>query len=286
MKCARAKNWLLNSEPLMNAPADVADHMRTCSICQRSRDDLARLERNYRCQPLPPSAWTSQARFLRRLQPRHLRSPRLRWLAAALLMLAFGGVLWLAGPGPQVQAASNVLDRLIEWNLTLAAVKPGPDRQILHAQRATLLDNDLRVAVLSPEDRELAQQLFQFGSWQVINNDPLEEAERFALVADQLMERLQSAKIRKQPQDSDRFARQYRRIAEQGLTIKLDLAMKVKNLDHQKKNRLEKLLAKNARRLEALHQISEQLPDAPRKELRKALDHGRKHQRKQGLTYP
>src|SRR5260221_2590803 len=104
MNCSNTTNWLLQAElpgELAQAPAEVAEHLRQCDACQRLVQQIGRLEREYKEQPLPARSQVAREEFLRRqaAEPseragrRRFAAPR--WPGAASVLLD-------AGPTPTV----------------------------------------------------------------------------------------------------------------------------------------------------------------------------------------
>ena len=109
----------------------------------------------------------------------------------------------------------DLIDRLIDWNLDLAAARVN-DRAHL-AEKAARLQGDVSRIALPPADRELAESLLQTGTWLAANDDPLGVAERFDAVADQLLGRIQAAADAGERKRTDRLSRRYRRVLKRGI---------------------------------------------------------------------
>src|SRR5262245_44288430 len=167
MDCQRAQDWLLQAEDPRPGcfPAEVAEHVGRCPTCGQLGLQLARLEQAWRQQPLPPSAETARAAFLKRLPsrpnslgPRRLRFPRLtppRWAIAALVLLTVGMSAWLLWPAPGVQASGDVVGQLIDWDLQLSEAPTAAERSRIFARQAEALKEGLHQAEMPAEDRDL-----------------------------------------------------------------------------------------------------------------------------------
>jgi hypothetical protein len=276
MNCSEARDWLLRSATPAELPADAGDHVHACPACRRLADDMVQIEQQWRDLPLPPSADTSRDAFLARLAdpptPAPARSRRFalpRWAVAAavLLAVAAGSFLFVSN---EARASAEVIDRLIDWNLDLAAATPA-DRAGL-ADRAAAFD----IGRVAAADRELAESLLQTGTWLATNDDPLVMAERFNTVADQLLARIQSATDSGERKRSDRLSRQYRRVLERGIdpNVRRVLASPALNFEHQ--GRIERVLLSDQGRLDKLAALLERAPDASRKEMKRALELSKK----------
>jgi hypothetical protein len=163
-----------------------------------------------------------------------------------------------------------VIDRLIDWNLDLADA--GPTDRARLGERAAAFNLDPVPAA----DRDLAESLLQNGAWLAANDDPLAVAERFDSVADQLLTRIQEASAAGERKRSDRLSRQYRRVLERGIdpNVRRVLSSPALNFEHQ--GRVERVLLSDQRRLDRLAALLEQVPDASRREIRKALELSKK----------
>ncbi len=205
MKCRLARVWLLRAEnpgDLPHAPPAVVDHVRACPRCRRVLRQVRQLEERWRELPLPAGVEAAKAAFLERHAPRTLPMPRHRvWLrtlvgaaVAAALLLAVSLVSWqLLQPEP-VQSAENVLDRLIDWNLTLSHTEDAQERAKLfkekHAEFAALL----KKGDVPDDQKELAENLMENADWLARSDeDPLEEANRFSQLADKMVDKLSAA---------------------------------------------------------------------------------------------
>ena len=132
MNCSTAKDWLLQAElpgELARAPAEVAEHLRQCEACQRLVHQIGRLERTLKEQPLPATAVMARNEFLRRhdgeparpsKSPVRRRFAVPRWLVAASVLLAASLTIWFMSGPQQAHAESDVIDRLIDWNLQMS----------------------------------------------------------------------------------------------------------------------------------------------------------------------
>src|SRR5688572_18824356 len=132
MDCERARLLLLQSDdprPAGCPSPGLAEHVRQCVACRRLAGKLAQLEEAWRGLPLAGNPERAQRTFLKRLardrsvarpKVRPWRARPVRWAAAAVLLLALGlGSLMLL-PAAKVQAAPDLVERLVDWNLDLA----------------------------------------------------------------------------------------------------------------------------------------------------------------------
>src|SRR5205823_2089539 len=123
-----------------------------------------------------------------------------------------------------------------------------------------------------------AESLIRNGEWLTSNSEPLETADRFAVLADQLVERLDRAAARDDAKASARLARQYMHISNRGVKPKVEHARAV-GADEARQRKLERIaqreanqFAKLARMQERLEKMHDAAPPASKKELRKLLD--------------
>ena len=293
MICERVRDWLLRAERpgrLADAPEGVSAHVRECPECQSLIGRLERLEQKWRDQPVPASAHQLRDSFIQRLNPPvEPRRPVRHWFApaasaiAASLLLTIGLTVWLLSDTSKAHADSEVLAQLIDWNMDLSEAASPEERQEIFARRADALKADLSRSRLSGDDRTFAEQLLDNGAWLAANEEPLEEADRFDAVADQLLARVESAAQRSDSAATEKLARQYNRVATQGIDAKLD-RVKAPG-DGVKQAKLDKILARDAKRLQQLEKLHEAAKDPTKKELKKLIDHSqqkKKHKPKQG----
>jgi hypothetical protein len=283
MECAQAQDWMLRADRpglAEQLPADLVEHLGGCGSCQNLLRRVQRLEKAWRELPLPASADVSRESFLRRLgnspTPAPAKSLRLaipaRWAVAATILLALGLSIWLISSTQQARAASDVIERLIDWNLELSEADPG-QREEVFARQERLLQADVEKSRLSAEDRALAESLLENGRWLRGNGEPIDAADRFDEVADQLLSQLQLAARRNDGKKAEKLARQYGRVAERGIDAKL---ARVQAVEGEKKKKLDKIMERNARRLQELEQLHELMPGASKKELKKILEQSHK----------
>ncbi|MFL5338612.1 MAG: hypothetical protein ACJ8F7_00460 [Gemmataceae bacterium] len=283
MICERVQEWLLRAESLAGAPEGVAIHLRSCPDCQRLVQRVGRLEQRWRDEPLPASAHDSRDAFLQRLKPTVQPRPAYRrwlapavWAVAASLLLMIGLSALLLSSPQKAHADPDVIGQLVDWNLEISEAAP-EERQQLFAQKAEALKANLAKAQLSGEDRAIANSLMENGAWLTSNEEPLEEAERFNTLADQLLVRVETAAGRNDAA-GQKLARQFQRVASRGVDAKLEQA-KVEG-DQKKQARLEKIQARDAKRLQELERLHELAPALTKKELKKVIEQAKQKKHK------
>ena len=283
MSCEPAREWLLNAdypEKLEAAPSDVAEHVRSCAACQGLSRDLIELERQWRGIPVSPRAEASKAAFLARLEkppapasappkPRR-RAAFYYWSAAALLLIAAGSGVLFFGPGRNAEAHSDVIDQLVDWNLDLSEAS-AVDRQRIYSDRRNKLQKSIVNAKLDPTDRDLAENLMANGTWLVEHEDPVEELQRFNVMADQLLDQVKSSSVSNAVR-ADRFARQFRKVNERGIDSKMERIRAIAAADPERRKLVNRILKHDKERAVEIDEILERSPDITKKELRAALD--------------
>lgn len=291
MDCRDAQKLLLEtSEPHpdrcgSNRSEALAAHLRMCPACQASAAALEHLEENWRQLRLPARADRARIEFLRQHDSAAARLPAQtarrrflppRWAAAAVVLLAVSLGGWMLLRPDEVQASVDVVDRLVSWNLDLAQADSPEERQRLFADREPILAQEIQREGLPAEELRIAQALLDNGSFLADHLDPAAEVDRFSLLADKLLEQLTRAKANGNTKAMNRFARHYRRVAEQGIDVKLERLRTVKALDFDRRHKLERIIVRDAARRQALLALLDRAPAPTRKEIRRVLEVGGK----------
>ena len=285
MDCRQIHEWLLDAEDPrepQGTPEQLA-HLQQCTECHELSAKLIRLETAWRDQPVPDEAELARTAFLKRLPkqvvvpatPGTLRSTRAvsrRWALAALVLLAVGLGGWLLLSPNEVQAAPDMVERLIDWNLALSESRDPTERGRLYADQAESLERQVHKAELPGEDHEFAQTLLDNARWLGANEDPVVEADRFNDMADHLLRRMKKADTQKNDKELGRLARHYQRVSQHGVEANLELAEARAALDPERAKKLERIARRQAARQQALVDLLEQNPSASRNEIRQALE--------------
>lgn len=285
MDCERARLLLLQSDdprPAGCSSPELAAHVRQCLACRRLAGKLAQLEEAWRELPLAGNPERGQRAFLKRLardpsvarrRIRPWRATPMRWAAAAMLMLVLGlGTLMLLPVAP-VQAAPDLVERLVDWNLDLAQAADPADRSRIHGEHAAALADALKDARLPDEDRQLAERLLESGSQLARMDDPLVEADHLNDMTDILVIHLQHATNKGNNAKVNQLARQFNRVTENGLTPRMQ---KIAAAGAAQAERLERFAERRARQAKQLEKMLEKAPKGAHKELKKAVDGARK----------
>ncbi len=284
MICSQARDWLLRAalpEELASAPADVAAHIRDCGDCQRLVQQLHRMERIWDEQPLPASAEMAREQFLVRqaVKPAARTSLMLvvaRWAVVACLLVCVTLTVFIMSTPQKAHADSDVIDKLIDWNLELSESSTPAEREKLYSDRAESFKADLAASRLSNEDRQFGETLLHNGQWLTSNTEPLEEAVRFDALADRIVDRVQVAADSRDAIAAKKNANRYKRITEKGIDAKLAReqakAAKAARANEAYQRKLEKLMAREERRLKKLEVMQKNAPDPARKEIRKMME--------------
>jgi hypothetical protein len=277
MDCRDCQDELLRSESLSPdslPPGEISAHVAGCGVCRQWLRDLSHLERAWSEIPLPAGAERPPASFLHRLanqEPpiRRSRSSAPRWLVAAsiLLVIAVGGGL-LIRPS---RASADIVERLVDWNLSLARSPSPADRDRLYEDQVAGLKAEVLKARLLDGDRGLAESLLETAPWLARNDDPLAEVDRFNDVADQLLARLSLASRGGDNERVERYARLFRRVRELGIESKLDVLEATGALNFDRQRKLERLVLRDANRMRDLVALLERAPESSRKEIKRAL---------------
>jgi hypothetical protein len=185
-------------------------------------------------------------------------------------------------------ASAGLVDRLVDWNLELADAPTSTARAALYDDRVDRLRSEVKSGEWRDSERAFAAQLLANAAWLSENYDPTAEADRFAAVADTLLERMEEARTSENANELRRLTRLYARVTELGLEPKLTQIKSAKGLDFEHKRRLEKVILKDDERRQKLEALLERSPDATRKEIKKELEIPRKagKGKKAGATNP
>jgi hypothetical protein len=198
---------------------------------------------------------------------RGLRMPASVAVAAVLLIAV--GFLFLA-PGPEAQAAPEVVERLVDWDLDITQARTADARLTLYDAQHRDLQALVVKTHLSPEDRELANSLLETGSWLTRNDDPMAEAERFSELADKVLVRLDSATTG-DSQQAVRFAEAYQRLSRIGVSGNIDRISTAGPFDLPHKMRLDTVIAGHTKRAQKLEDLLNHRPESSYKAIHRAL---------------
>lgn len=291
MDCRTAQERLLLEEstrPERLPPGALADHVSACAACQRRLGDLARIEQTWRAIPLPTNAQTGPDRFLKQfppasaaLPPTRNSRPKLpvRWLVAAsiLIVAAISGGLFIAPP--HATASTDVVERLVDWNLSLAHAPSVIERGQIYADYVTRFQDELKRAEVPAHDRDLVQTLLERAPELVRIPDPLAEADRFNELAEKLLARMSDAAQGGDTRRINQSAALYRRVAELGIEPKLEVLEASRSLDFERQRRLERLILQDSDRMNTLVKLLERAPDSSRKQIKRVLGITRRKKR-------
>ena len=157
-----------------------------------------------------------------------------------------------------------MVERLVDWNLSLARTPLPADRDRLYAGQAEGLQDKVRRTELPAEERGLAESLLENAPLLARNDDPLAVAGLFHDVADQLLTRMGTAIRRGDEARAGQYARLYRRVEELGIGSKMELLETTGALDFNRQHRLERLVLRDADRMRTLGRLAGTRPWTPR----------------------
>jgi hypothetical protein len=232
MKCEAAQDWLLQCESLRpkSWPRGVVKHLRVCTTCYQFGKGVKRLERAWRNLPVPEGCEAAKANFLakladlketekphpkrdrraKKLAPPHRPAWGMRWLAVAAAL--FIGIVGVASLIPRRNTNADVVDRLVEWSVDLAKAEPKERRQMFEEYEGSFR-NDLKMAVLAPDERRLGEELLDLDRKLAAADGPLAEAEVVTTIAEKLMSRAAVAWDNGNEQDTERSGIRYGRFS-------------------------------------------------------------------------
>jgi hypothetical protein len=295
MKCERAQTFLLQAERLESSswPDEMATHVKACAACHKIVKQLRQLENAWRNDPIPEEAETSKIAFLKKLsrqQPAATVAAKpavkpvlfswrlLRWSSAAataaataaMLLIALGVITWLL-VSPGETRASDVVERLIDWNLELTNAD-AKERQRLFEEHEANFKRELEEATLSPEDRQLAEKLLEAARGALNEDDPADEANRLNEVNDRLLDRINKATIKGDEKDFNRCSERYHKIWHWGIVPLKDRLSRAKMPEPKKKGGWEQFANHEKQQEEKMKKMWEHAPPHMRPEFRKAFE--------------
>src|SRR5439155_9847624 len=112
----------------------------------------------------------------------------------------------------------DVVEHLVDWNLELSEAAPLSERRAIYQDRVVELRELLTMAELPPDERALADQLLETGSWLATNADPVAEAERFGDLAERVAAQLETASTADDAGRASRLADAYHRLMIEGVS--------------------------------------------------------------------
>lgn len=178
---------------------------------------------------------------------RRRRALRAAVVALAACLLVVGGVgLFLTLSPRETAAKSDVVDRLADWNLTIADAPTPAIRRERFRERADAFATELARSNLPADERKLAESLYANAQAIAAEDDPVAVAEKLDGVSEKLLEWMW-AHSEADPRRAEAMERHYLRFAERNA----DLVRKASadgGPDDAQKRRIEKLTEKIAHR--------------------------------------
>ncbi|CAN5545637.1 hypothetical protein BH11PLA2_BH11PLA2_25300 [soil metagenome] len=253
-----------------HSDVDVTSHLYQCVACRELLSKLQALESMVKAVPTPATAAVSQRAFLDSLpctvpavphRRRHVAA--LAWATAAAVFVAVGVAAFMLTPVNTVQAKSQVLDTLVEWNLKLSEAESSEERNQLHQGQRPQLHHAVRTAKLSPRERQLADQLLSHADWLTRNDDSLDAAERFQDIAEAVLDILDESPEHS-PQ-AEHYAVYYSKLMDRGVEANLEHAAKKPHpIDTKRQAKLQRMVRQQQRHEAKLKAMSTKLSDAAR----------------------
>jgi hypothetical protein len=207
----------------------VVKHLRVCPACYQFAKSVKRLEKAWRNLPLPEECDTAKANFLAKLdemerpqkskpkrerRPRQTPSRRPAWGMRGLAIAAsiFIGVIAVGFllPG-RSNASTDVVDRLVDWNMRLANAEPKERKELLAEYESFRTDLRTAKTVLAPEDYQLADYLLDTGRKLASTDDPFVEADAITGIANKLFSHAEIAVAKGNETETERCGARYGR---------------------------------------------------------------------------
>ncbi len=191
-----------------------------------------------------------------------------------LVAVALGS--WIFLPDRQAEASVDVISGLVDWNLDLTQTGPG-DRGRIYARDAGKFRASIAQARLRGSEAELANTLLSTAESLSKSDDALAHLDEFRDLADRLEELIDRSLDQGDTKRANLLARQYRRIAQSGLTLNLQRAEASGALHLDRPGKLEKIILTDVSQAEALAKLLEKSPNLSRQEIREALNIHKEH---------
>jgi len=113
--------------------------------------------------------------------------PIVRWALAACLLLATGtGLVMMTWPEP-AEAEPALVDRLVEWNLTITSAPSDAEREKEYRTGSSEFTRELATAKVPPDERPLAIALLEDARTLAATDQPLESAEQLDRMSEKLL---------------------------------------------------------------------------------------------------
>ncbi len=234
----------------------------------------------------PASIADDHAAIPSTVAPPSVPSPRKasRWnawrLSAAVTFFAVAIAFAVIVTQPASQASTDVVDRLVDWNVELTRAETSKDRDRIYQDQAEAIRETLASAKLATEDRALAQKLFENGIWLKQSNDPVAEFDRMNQLADHFVARLDVAT---QAQDGTKAAKLADALErfEVGIDATFERAVTCEISSKEGKKKFEHAKLGGAIRMKKLETILTNNPSPPRKAIHRIMKggHKKKHHR-------
>jgi hypothetical protein len=215
-----------------------------------------------------------------RLEERPVRRLLLRpmWVRAVAAVLVVGvGVgrlVYLNRPAAQAEPP-QVVDRLLDWDLSLADAEGPQERQDLYVSQAQQLSSAVQRAPLNDEDRRFATTLLEYGEWLSQHHDPVERTEKFCDLADLLVGRLDKAATANDARAVQRLGGHLKRV-QKGIGTNLQRlganAYVEKGNAAKRAERLERIARRQEEAERRLAALAERSPRAAAKALRRMME--------------
>ena len=278
MNCEQAQEAILLSDNPAGPHGDAAvnSHVAECSACQTFIQKLVRLESAAAALPAPGLVQAKQAALeksrLLLIRPRRtfLLRPAFLSAVAALLVIGIGLGIYLYNTSRP--APPTVVDRLIDWNLQLADAPVPTDRDAIFAARAAVLESEVKSESLTDEDRQLASNLLEHGTWMCVNTDPLDRAEKFSDLAELILLRMHRAAANNNLKALQQLSRRYDLVVQAGIGGNVARMRQNGNLTPENRKKLERIEKRNAEQLQRLEAMADRAPKALQRELKAASE--------------
>src|SRR5205823_6134050 len=143
-----------------------------------------------------------------------------RWAAlAAMVLIGITVVAVMFATNNKVHAESDIVERLIDFNVTLTNAEPSERRKVYEQQAADLKKAIERARpILTKDELDQANVLFEASGFLANKESPVEEAKRLTAICDELLKRAEAAESGGNKKEIERYGSRYPKFWHEGVS--------------------------------------------------------------------